>query len=173
VTALTAASLAACIGLALRAQDKDTLKDANGIAFSEFRGYESWELLAPSVTEDGIKGIVGNPAMVKAYKDGIPGNGKPFPDGSRSAKIEWKKVKNLDSPYTVEVPDTLKSVALMMKDSQRFPETNGWGYAQFSYDAGTGRFKPHSEDKNFPKVCHDCHNTVKSADYVWTRHPQR
>jgi hypothetical protein len=49
--------------------------------------------------------------VIKTYQEGIPGNGKPFPDGVTTVKIEWPKKKNPVSPYFVEVPDTLKSVA--------------------------------------------------------------
>jgi hypothetical protein len=38
--------------------------------------------------------IAANPIVIEAYKDGIPGNGKPFPEGSRMVKIEWSKKKN-------------------------------------------------------------------------------
>ena len=68
-------SLSVLMALALAAQDKFTLKAPNGIAFSEFRGYEGWESVAPSQTDDGLKIITANPAMIKAYKEGIPGNG--------------------------------------------------------------------------------------------------
>src|SRR5215468_10513336 len=129
--------LAVCIGIAFAVQDKYTLKAPNGVAFSEFKGYESWENVAPSATEDGIKSILANPVMIQAYKDEIPGNGKPFPDGSKIVKIEWKKKKNDDSPYSVEVPDTLTSVSFIEKDSKRFPNTGGWRYAQFNYDAAS------------------------------------
>jgi len=44
-------------------------------------------------TEVGIKAIPGNPVMINAYKEGIPGNGKPFPEGSMTVKIEWSKKK--------------------------------------------------------------------------------
>ena len=27
--------------------------------------------------------------MIKAFRAGIPGNGKPFPDGAKLAKIAW------------------------------------------------------------------------------------
>src|SRR5262245_21449652 len=100
--------LAIGVTFAIAAQDKYTLKAPNGIAFSEFQGYESWEDVAVSVTEDGIKAILGNPAMIKAYKDGIPENGKPFPDGSKVVKVEWTKKQNKKSRYFVEVPDKLK-----------------------------------------------------------------
>src|SRR5690242_18599121 len=147
--AIVALSLAALISIALAAEDKYTFKAPNEVAFSEFRGYESWQNVAPSVTENGIKSILANPVMIKAYEDGIPGNGKPFPDGSMIAKIEWKKKPNKDSPYTVEVPDTLKSVAFILKDTKRFPDSSGWGYAQFDYDAASRTFKPFGDDSSF------------------------
>ena len=67
------------------------VKAPNGIAFSEFRGYEAWQDVAPSQTDDGLKAILGNATMINAYKEGIPGNGKPFPEGSMIVKIEWSK----------------------------------------------------------------------------------
>jgi len=41
------------------------------------------------------------------------------------------KTRNPQSPYLVEVPDTLKSVSFIEKDSKRFPDMNEWEYAQF------------------------------------------
>src|SRR5687768_14211954 len=90
--ALAAASVFA-VGVMLAAQDRFTLQAPNGIAFSEFKGYEAWQLIAPSQpnTAGGcgsspapgcIKAILGNPAMIKAHKDGIPASGKPVPDGA-------------------------------------------------------------------------------------------
>src|SRR5260370_35995367 len=112
-TSSAVAVLVVCLGvlisIGLAAEDKSTLKAPNGVAFSEFRGYESWQNVAPSVTEDGIKSILANPVMIKAYKDGIPGNGNPFPDGSMVVKIEWKQKPNTDSPYSVEEPAALPS----------------------------------------------------------------
>ena len=107
------------------------LKVPDGLAFSEFIGYNSWEDVAVSETQGSVKAILGNPAMIGAYKEGIPDNGKPFPDGVKIAKIEWIKKKNPVSPYFVEIPDTLKSVSLIEKDDKRFPNTQGWAYAQF------------------------------------------
>ncbi len=37
--------------------------------------------------------ILANPTMIKAYQAGIPGNGKPFPDGSKMAKVHWTPKK--------------------------------------------------------------------------------
>ena len=171
--AVIAVSLAVLTGIALAAQDKYTLKAPNGVAFSEFRGYESWQNVAPSVTEDGIKSILANPVMIKAYEEGIPGNGKPFPDGSMIVKIEWSKKKNSESPYSVEVPDTLKSVAFIEKDTKRFPDSSGWGYAQFNYDAASGAFKSFGNDSSFATKCYKCHTIVKATDYIFTRYTER
>jgi hypothetical protein len=123
--AIGVGSLCVLAGMAFAAQDRFTLKAPNGVAFSEFRGYETWQNVAPSRTDEGLKVILANPAMIKASQEGIPGYGKPFPEGSSIAKIEWSKKKNPASPYSVMVPDTLKSVAFIRKDSKRFPATNG------------------------------------------------
>jgi hypothetical protein len=81
-------------GVAISAQDKYTLKLPNGLSFSEFRGYENWQVVSVSQTAELLKVEVANPTMIEAYRSGIPGNGKPFPDGSKIAKIEWKPKKN-------------------------------------------------------------------------------
>jgi hypothetical protein len=161
------------VSTALAEQGNDELKAPNGVAFSEFRGYESWQTVAVSATKDGIKSILGNPEMIKAYKEGIPGNGKPFPDGAMVVKIEWKKKQNDESPYFVEVPDTLKSVAFIEKDSKRFPNSSGWGYAQFDYDASSGKFKPYGDDSSFATTCYKCHTIAKDKDYIFTAYPKR
>src|ERR1700743_2524673 len=89
--------------------------------FAEFRGYEQWENVAVSATGTSLKSIQANPVMMGAYKAGVPGNGQVFPDGSKIVKIEWLKQKNPRSPYFVEVPQTLKSISFIEKDTQRFP----------------------------------------------------
>lgn len=162
------------LGLTLAAQDRFSLKAPNGIAFSEFKGYDAWQVIAPSQTDEGLKAIVGNPVMIRAYNEGVPANGKPVPDGAMMAKIEWVPKANTASPYTVNVPDTLKSVSFMMKDAKRFPDTDGWGYAQFAYDAAAATFKPFGTSSGFAKTsCHACHTRVKARDFVFTSYAQR
>jgi hypothetical protein len=120
------ASLTALGGMALAAQDKYTVQVPNGFAFSEFRGYKDWQTIAVSYPEDKLNVILGNPVMVDAYRAGVPGNGQPFPDGSKIAKIAWKSKSSAEAPFPVKVPDTLTGVGFMMKDSRRFPDTGGW-----------------------------------------------
>lgn len=174
VAAIVLCLIIVLAGAALANQDRYTLTAPNGIAFSEFRGYEQWQDVAVSTTEKGIKAILGNPAMIKAYREGIPDNGGQFPDGAAIVKIEWAKAPNPASPYAVEVPTTLKSVSFIEKDSKRFPNTSGWGYAEFLYDPAAHTFKPYGSDSSFgKKVCFECHTRVKARDYIFTQYPVR
>ena len=104
-----------------------------------------------------MKAILGNPTMIQAYRDGIPSNGKAVPDGAALAKIEWLKDRD-EKPYGVTVPGTQTEMSFMVKDSKRFPDTNGWGYATFVYDASSDTFKPSTTNPSFargvPRVPH-------------------
>jgi len=154
-------------GMAISAQDKYTLKLPDGVAFSDFKGYEDWQLISTSKTDDRMKVILGNPMIIAAFKSGIPGNGKPFPEGSKIAKVQWKPKKSTEAPFVVDVPDTLADLFFMEKDSKRFPQTGGWGYAQFDYDPASATY---TADKAGTPSCGDvCHVKVKAKDYVF--HP--
>lgn len=147
-------------GTALAAQDKYTLKIPDGLAWSEFRGYESWQAVAVSQTEAGLKAIVANPVMMEAFRSGLPADGKLFPDGSKVAKIEWSFKRNAASPYFVNVPDTLKTVAFIEKDTKRFADTHRWTYAQWAYDPATDTFKPSELDPSGAACGFACHTVV-------------
>src|SRR5260221_714496 len=90
---ITVALAVLATGAAISAQDRYTLKVPNGLAFSEFKGYEGWQTLSISHNGALLAVILGNPAMIAAYKAGIPDNGKPFPDGAKMAKIHWQPKK--------------------------------------------------------------------------------
>jgi hypothetical protein len=111
------ASLAVLGGMALAEQDRYTLKIPDGLAWSDFRGYETWQDVAVSQTESSLKAIAANDVMINAYRDGVPNNSKVFPDGSKITKIEWSFKKNTESPYFVNMPDTQKTVAFIEKDT--------------------------------------------------------
>jgi Cytochrome P460 len=176
--------LAVMGGWAIAAQDKYTVKVPNGLAFSEFRGYEDWQAVGPSLTDaqNVMRLIVANPVMIDAYKKGVPGNGKPFPDGSKIAKIEWRPKKITDPPFSANVPDTvpgdLAAVEFIEKDSKRFPDTHGWGYGTFDYDAASATFTPATLASKPPQG-HDarcgaaCHTLVASKDYIFTAYAKR
>ena len=118
-----AALLAALGGMALAAQDKYTVQVPGGLAFSEFRGYEDWQAVAVSQPEDKLNLILANPVMIDAYRAGVPGNGKPFPDGSKMAKIHWNQKKSAEAPAPTLVPDTLHDIDFMVKG---FADNGNW-----------------------------------------------
>src|SRR3979490_532216 len=153
-------------GVAISAQDKYIVRVPNGLAFSEFRGYEDWQVIAISENGGKIAVIVGNPVMIDAYKEGVPGNGKPFPDGAKMAKIHWNPKKNESTPGQPLVPSTLHDVDFMGKDSNRFSDSGGWGYAEFEYDTASDTFRPGTPadqppQANDAKCGFACHTIVK------------
>jgi hypothetical protein len=184
VTLFVGVFLSVLVALALAAQDRYTLKVPNGLAFSEFRGYEDWQVVAPSQTDaqNVMRVILANPVMMKAYRAGIPANGKPFPNGSKIAKIEWQPKKITDAPFSATTPDTvpgtLTAVEFIEKDAKRFADSNGWGYADFKYDAASDTFSPSTlTDKppqnNDAKCGAACHNLAVAKDYIFTAYPKR
>ena len=166
------------IGVAICAQDKYTVAVPGGLAFSEFRGYESWQVIALSVNGGKLAAILGNPAMIQAYKDGIPGNGKPFPDGARMAKVHWEPRKAEAEPGSPTVPGAQMNADFMVKDSKRFADSGGWGWASFEYDAKTDTYRPGTTTDSPPQG-HDakcgfaCHTVAKAKDYVFTDYAHR
>ena len=171
-------------GWAIAAQDKYTVKVTNGLSFGDFRGYEDWQPVGPSHTDatNIMRLIVANPVMITAYKAGVPGNGKPFPEGSKIAKIEWRPRKITTPPFSASGPDTvpgdLFAVEVIEKDTRRFRDTHGWGYATFEYDTASGTFTPATEASKPPQG-HDakcgaaCHNLTPATDYIFTPYARR
>ena len=177
MTMIGALSLAVLGGMALAAQDKYTVKVPGGLAFSEFRGYEGWQVVATSQNDKLVAVILANPVMIRAYQAGVPGNGKLFPDGSKMAKIHWKPKKNQYFPNTT-IPGTLNDVDFMVKNSKRFADSGGWGWAVFKYDPAKEEFSPGTTADQPPqgndaKCGFSCHTTVKDRDYVFTDYGKR
>jgi hypothetical protein len=169
--------LAGASGLAISAQDKYTVKVSGGLAFSEFRGYESWPVISMSANARAVSVTVGDPAMIEAYQAGFPANGKPVPDGARMAKIHWEPKENPLFPG-VTVPGRQVNVDFMVKDSKRFADSGGWGYAVFDYDVASDAFTPGTLDGRPPqgndaKCGFACHTRAKSTDYVFTEYGKR
>jgi hypothetical protein len=178
ITLSLTASLAVITAAALAAQDKNTVKVPNGLGFAEFKGYESWQLISTSQSDKAVAAILGNPAMIDAYRAGIPGNGKPFPDGAKMAKIHWAPMKNVTAPGQPTVSGALHDVDFMVKDSKRFADGGGWGYAFFKYDVASDTFAPGTTADEPPqgndaKCGVACHTIAKDRDYVFTQYAKR
>jgi hypothetical protein len=175
VGAVVLAALAT--GAAISAQDKYTVKVPNGLAFSEFKGYEGWQVISLSHGKL-LAVILGNPAAAAAYKAGIPDNGKPFPDGAQLAKIHWTPKTIEGEPGQPLVSGALHDVDFMVKDSRKFADSNGWGYAAFEYDVASDSFRPGDQNDQPPqandaKCGAACHTVAKKRDYVFTEFPKR
>ena len=180
-TSMRTIALVALLGAlstsSLSAQDKYTVKVPGGLAFAEFRGYEGWHLI--SISQDGplMAAILGNPVMIAAYKAGIPGNGKPFPDGSKMAKVHWIPTK-MKTFAAATVPGAQHDMDFMVKDSKRFADSGGWGWGAFAYDSATHTFTA-ADMTAKPPQGHDakcgftCHTIVKNRDYVFTDYAGR
>ena len=173
-----AVALAVWSGTTIIAQDKYAVQVPEGLAFAEFRGYETWQVVSVShpaggegmSASDVLNVIVANPVMIEAYAAGIPGNGRPFPDGAKAAKIQYLPKKSAEAPFNVWIPDRLKDVAFMLKDSKRFADSGGWGYALFNYDPTSDGFMPHGTGATCGATCH---TIAKANDFVFTAYGKR
>ena len=170
IAATGVAMLVVIVAVAVYAQDKQdkySLKSPSGIAFSDFRGYEDWPAVSSARQDEILKVIVANPKMIAAYKAGVPGNGRLFPEGSMIVKLQWKQKKSTEAQFAVDVPDVFTQAFVMEKDNKRFPKTGGWGYAVFNYDAASGKFT--ADAKSLSDCGNACHTAVKAKDYIF--HP--
>jgi hypothetical protein len=133
----------------------------NGITLP--KDYKNWQIFGVSHRTDknSLRIILANPVAMKAAADG---NTNPWPDGSMFAKLAWK-----DSIHpkfaAATVPGELSHVEIMTRDSKKFADTNGWGYARW---LGMEQ-KPYGNDANFAQECSTCHLQAKETGYVFTR----
>lgn len=169
VAAVTTTITLGALGRAHSQQDKYSVQVPEGLALSEFRGYEKWQVISVSQGNNVMAVVVGNPQMIAAYESGLPAEGKTFPDGVKMVKIHWNARKSPDG-FPAQVPDTLHDLDTMVKDSKRFAATGGWGYAQFNYDTASNSFSPLGKG---PGCGYACHTKAASKDYVFTLFPKR
>ncbi|MBI4651804.1 cytochrome P460 family protein [Candidatus Desantisbacteria bacterium] len=138
----------------------EAARSPNGINLPA--GYKDWRVVALSQREDNktLRVIIGNDTAIKAVRDGKT---NPWPDGSILAKIVWKN-KNHEKWEKAIVPGEFVHVEFMVKDSQKYKETGGWGFARW---IGLEQ-KPYGENSSFVNECFNCHKPVKDNDYVFT-----
>jgi hypothetical protein len=116
--------------------------------------------------------------MISAFRAGVPGNGKLFPDGAKMAKIHWIPKTQEAYPGQPLVPGVQHDVDFMVKDSKRFADSGGWGYGEFEYDAPSHAFRIGNETDSPPqandaKCGFACHTIVQHRDYVFTEYGMR
>jgi hypothetical protein len=81
-------------------------------------------------------------------------------------KLQWKPKKSTDAPFVVDVPDVFTQAFVIEKDSKRFPQSGGWGYALFNYEAASNNF---TADPSPSDCGHACHVAVKAKATSFTR----
>ena len=131
----------------------------NGLSFDQ--SFDEWKLI--STTDRGDNGtlrlVLGNDVAVRAAE---AGHISPWPDGTRFAKIAWKKQAGADG---LVHPGAFVQVELMVKNAQQFPKTDGWNWGRW-----TGSdLRPWGKDAHFVNSCTGCHHPVRGDDYVYTQ----
>ncbi len=130
---------------------------SHGIAYPA--GWHNWSAIAVSHRTDNhtLRVILGNETAVRAARSGQT---NPWPDGAILAKVVWKDTQ-LKDWAAATAPGKFVHAEFMFKDSQRYKDSHGWGWARW---VGT-------EQKPFQKgmqVCIACHTPVKGRDWVFT-----
>ncbi len=130
----------------------------NGISF--IHGFQNWRVI--SITDRFDNGsfrvIYGNEIAVKAISEGKT---NPWPDGTVFAKAAWKQAT--DSSGFISM-GSFYQVEFMMKESNKFSSTLGWGFGRWR---GT-ELKPYGKNASFVSECVSCHRPLKNSDYTFT-----
>jgi Cytochrome P460 len=130
-------------------------------------GYRDWRLIAVAREEgknNDIRAILGNDIAIKAARE----QKLPYPDGAIIARIAWSFDPLPESAHAFGQPQThvagtpKEGVQFMVKDSNKYASTAGWGFAEF--DDG----KPAAEAVQ--KNCFGCHEIGKARDFVFNHY---
>jgi hypothetical protein len=135
----------------------ETVAPSHGIDYPQ--GWQTWSTIAVSHRTDNetIRTILGNDIAVKAAR---AGNINPWPDGAILGKVVWKDTQ-LESWPTATVPSKFVHAEFMFKDTSKYTDTYGWGWARWVGPDQT----PFAKGM---QVCTDCHTPVKDRDWVFT-----
>ena len=154
--------IAILLAMALSTAAADEVAPApNGIQIPA--GYKDWRVIGVSHRTDNntLRMILGNDAAIAAARSGET---RPWPDGAILAKIVMKDDAH-DSWPAATVPGKFVHAEFMIKDNEKYAETDGWGYARWLGADQT----PYGKDETFVQECHGCHTPVKDNDFVFTK----
>ena len=134
-----------------------SIPPSNGIAYPT--GWQDWATIAVSHRTDNntVRVILGNEAAVSASRSG---NTNPWPDGAIVGKVVWKQTALEHWPAAIG-PGEFVHAEFMFKDSERYADTHGWGWARW-----VGQEQVPFDDGM--QVCIACHTPVKDRDWVFT-----
>jgi hypothetical protein len=140
------------------AKPATTPMSLNGIPYSD--EYKNWKVIATTNRFDNgtMRLIYGNDIAVKALEKNTI---NPWPDGAKIAKVVWDK-QPADSLGNVHAGN-FNNIQWMIRDSKKFRDTGGWGYARFS----TPQLIPYGKAITFEVECYQCHKLASSQGFVF------
>ena len=133
-------------------------------------GYRDWKVISVSQLRGKVNQLrvqLGNDIAVKAMREGT----YPLPDGAVVAAIHWtndederndETFKAVNFPFQSSNAGAPVNVQFMVKDSKKYPDTAGWGFADFKDG------KPQS--KELHEACFSCHAPAADTDYIFTHY---
>jgi hypothetical protein len=146
-------------------------------------GYRDWSLISVAAVGPPVNDVrakLGNNVAMSAFRQGTI----PYPDGTIIARLAWKQTPA--PPQTVDalrleaqqvglsadviakalsrtfVAGPATNVQFMVKDSNKYASTGGWGFAQFTNGKPDSAAVQHT--------CFACHAPAKATDFVFTRY---
>ena len=135
----------------------------NDISFSDFKDFEkNWKLVTVRYRKDTeeMRWTFANDLAWKTLNSGSTN----YPDGSVFAKIGIRTVP--DSQFVSSaVPMGARRYQFMVKQTKKYADTDGWGYALFDIN---GKTYPENH-KNVAQSCHACHKLVENRGYVFSQ----
>jgi hypothetical protein len=145
-------------------------------------GYRQWQMISIASVgppQSDLRVKLGNEIAIRAYQEGT----RPFPDGAIIARLAYRQAHSAEGNAVLGAaaakqglaPDQVQkfleqsfvagaptNVQFMVKDSKKYAQTGGWGFAQFT----NGR--PDAEAVQ--RSCFSCHEPGKDRDFVFTEY---
>jgi len=138
-------------------------------------GYRDWRLISVKQLTGAqgklrqLRAQLGNDLAITAFRERT----LPFPDGAIIAALHWSEASSdadnqvLASGFPGAGLESFfagspVNVQFMVKDSNKYAASGGWGYADFKN--GT------PGDEALHKTCLPCHQSAKDRDYIFTRY---
>jgi hypothetical protein len=134
----------------------------NGISLTQFGDYSNeWKLITVRYRKDTqeMRFTYANPLAYKSMNEGL----EIYPDGSVFAKIGYKT--GIDPAFNSSVvPSGARRFQFMVRNTDKYKETDGWGYALFNSEG-----ELYDGDLNVQSfACAACHKLVPERNFVFS-----
>lgn len=136
----------------------NVLPALNGINY--IPGYTDWQVVNTTDRFDNgtLRVIYGNEIATNAIRSK---HTNPWPNGTVFAKVAWKEDTDTNG---ITQPGAFYQVEFMIKDTKKYADTKGWGWARWRGD----ELKPYGKTASFANECISCHQPLSDKDYVFT-----